>query len=272
MSYYHEQAKARWKGRNEGKDQLRDWVWNELETQGVNVGPAWSRIPNFVGADAAAKLLADLPFWKSAKVIKCNPDPPQIPVRLRALYDGKLLYTPVPELIEGFPFVLLDPTELKKKDISFELAATAQGAMAHGLPVSFEDMLPMDVIVVGCVAVTRAGGRTGKGGGFADLELGIFRELDKVPEHAQIVTTVHDIQVVDNDRIEMLPHDSPLHWILTPELVIETHSIYPQPTGVTWEIVREDQIRNIPFLKSLKDRILNRKAQAGISSTTIDRS
>ena len=38
----------------------------------------------------------------------------------------------------------------------------------------------LDFVVVGCVAVTRAGGRTGKGGGFADLELGIFRELGKL--------------------------------------------------------------------------------------------
>jgi 5-formyltetrahydrofolate cyclo-ligase len=261
MSYYHEEARARWQGRNSGKDQLRDWVWNELEARGVNVGPASSRIPNFVGADAAAKLLADLPFWKAARVVKCNPDPPQIPVRLRALYDGKLLYTPVPELLEGFPFVLLDPAVLKRDDISFELAATAQGAMAHGQAVSFEEMLPMDVLVVGCVAVTAAGGRTGKGGGFADLELGIFRELDKVPAPGQIVTTVHEIQVVADDRIQMMPHDSPLHWIVTPERVIETRSAYPQPTGVTWDSVQEDQFRSIPFLQALKDKMLALKAK-----------
>ncbi len=112
--------------------------------------------------------------------MKCNPDPPQIPVRLRALYDGKLLYMPVPELVQGFPFVLLDPAELERKGISFELAATSQGAVEHGMPVEFEEMEPMDLVVVGCVAVTRAGGRTGKGGGFADLELGIFRELGTV--------------------------------------------------------------------------------------------
>jgi 5-formyltetrahydrofolate cyclo-ligase len=255
MSYYHELAMARWKGRNPGKDQLRDWVWSELEARGCNVGPARSRIPNFVGADAAAKRLADLPFWRSARVVKCNPDPPQIAVRLRALYDGKLLYTPVPELLEGFPFLRLDPEDLKRRDISFELAATAQGAMAYGVPVGFEDMEPMDVLVVGCVAVTRSGGRTGKGGGFADLECGIFRELDKVPARCQIVTTVHDVQVVADGRIEMLPHDWPLHWITTPQEVIETHTRYPLPAGVDWGFVREDQIHDIPFLGALRDRL-----------------
>lgn len=259
MGYHHEDL-ARWKGRHEGKDKLRDYVWTSLDVQGVNVGPVWSRIPNFVGADAAAQRLSAMPFWKSASVVKCNPDPPQIPVRLRALYDGKLLYTPVPELVKGFPFVLLDPVALKENDISFELAATSQGAVAYGKPVNFEDMLPMDVIVVGCVAVTALGGRTGKGGGFADLELGIFRELDKVPSHAQIVTTVHTLQVVGDDAIEMLSHDSALDYIATPDEVIETHSPYPQPSGVAWDLVQEDQIRDIPFLQELKRRIVSRSA------------
>ncbi|WP_018633734.1 5-formyltetrahydrofolate cyclo-ligase [Neomegalonema perideroedes] len=259
MSVAESEKLGRWAGRNVQKDGLRDEVWNALETTGVNVGPAWSRIPNFVGADVAAKRLSQTPFWASAKVVKCNPDPPQIPVRLRALYDGKLLYTPVPELVKGFPFVLLDPAKLEAKGVHFELAATSQGAVEHGEPVAFEDMLPMDVIVVGCVAVTREGGRTGKGGGFADLELGIFRELGKVPEGAPIVTTVHSSQVVDNPRIVMLPHDSALNWIFTELEAIETHSPYPQPKGVSWDAVQPDQLEDIPFLKRLKADLQDRK-------------
>ena len=260
MGYHHEDS-ARWSGRHEGKDQLRDETWQALEDGGVNVGPVWSRIPNFVGADMAAMRLAALPAWKQAKVVKCNPDPPQIPVRLRALYDGKLLYTPVPELVKGFPFVLLDPAVLKKDDISFELAATSQGAVAYGQPVHFEDMLPMDFLVVGCVAVTTQGGRTGKGGGFADLELGIFRELGKVPAHAVVVSTVHELQVVPDERIAMLAHDSPLDFVATPERLIETKSPFPCPAGVAWDMVQDDQIRDIPFLLELKDRLIRRRSQ-----------
>lgn len=257
MSYHHQEA-ARWQGRHSGKDQLRDEVWKALDDNAVNVGPVASRIPNFVGADAAALRLGSQPFWREARIVKCNPDPPQIPVRLRALYDGKILYTPVPELVRGFPFVRLDPEELKRRDISFELAATSQGAVQVGQPVQFEQMEAMDVLVVGCVAVTPRGGRTGKGGGFADLELGIFRELGKVPAHAQIVTTVHEVQVVDESRIEMLAHDSALDWIATPERLIETRSPYPQPAGVAWDVVQDDQIRDIPFLLDLKRRLTAR--------------
>lgn len=245
----------RWAGRNSEKDGLRDMVWAALEDGGHNVGPVWSRIPNFVGADEAAKRLSELDFWKQAKVVKCNPDPPQIPVRLRALYDGKLLYTPVPELVKGFPFVLLDPAKLEADGVHFELAATSQGAVEHGQPVAFEDMMPMDVLIVGCVGVTRKGGRTGKGGGFADLELGIFRELGKVPANAHILTTVHSSQVVDDDKIVMLPHDSALNWIITEKEVIETNSPYPQPKGVAWDLVQPDQLEDIPFLKRLRGEL-----------------
>jgi 5-formyltetrahydrofolate cyclo-ligase len=99
-----EQAgRPRWAGRNGAKDVVRDDVWRTLVETGVAIGPAFDRIPNFVGADIAAKRLSELDAWKRARVIKCNPDPPQIPLRLRALYDGKLLFSPVPYLSKGFP-------------------------------------------------------------------------------------------------------------------------------------------------------------------------
>lgn len=252
-------ANARWAGRHGGKDVLRHAIWSELEARRVNVGPVRSRIPNFYGADEAARRLAELSIWQAAHIVKCNPDPPQIPVRLRALYDRKLLYMPVPELVKGFPFVLLDPAELERKGISFELAATSQGAVEHGIPVEFEAMRPMDLVVVGCVAVTRAGGRTGKGGGFADLELGIFRELGTVSAGTPIVTTVHSCQVVPDKELIMLGHDSALDWILTQDECIETRTVYPQPSGVAWDVVQQDQFEGIPFLRDLQDRIAARK-------------
>lgn len=249
---------ARWAGRNSDKDVLRDRIWAALEEAGVQVGPVHSRIPNFVGADAAALHLSRMPGWAKARIVKCNPDPPQIPVRLRALYDGKIVYAPVPELTLGFPFVRLDPAVLERKGVSFELAATSQGFVQHGEPVAFEDMEAIDIAVVGCVAVTRAGGRTGKGGGFADLELGIFRELGTVNASTPVVTTVHGIQVVDDRDLVMLGHDSPLDWIATPDGLIETRTAFARPTGVSWADVAPDQLDGIPFLKDLRQRLTSR--------------
>ncbi|CTQ53300.1 5-formyltetrahydrofolate cyclo-ligase family protein [Roseibium album] len=246
---------ARWAGRNLEKDDLRHRIWSGLETSGVNVGPAMSCIPNFAGADLAALKLATLPQWKLARTVKCNPDPPQIPVRLRALYDGKTVYAPVPELLKPFPFVRLDPEKLKKKGIQFELAATSQGFVEHGDPVEFEEMEMLDFVVVGCVAVSRIGGRTGKGGGFADLELGIFRELGKLRQETLITTTVHSSQVVSEDHLVMMSHDSALHAIATEEELIVTNTGYPQPAGVAWDMVQPDQYRDIPFLTALRSRV-----------------
>lgn len=251
-------AQARWAGRNPAKDTLRDEVWTELETGSVTIGPARSRIPNFAGADMAAKRLSDLPAWKAARVVKCNPDPPQIPVRLRALYDGKIVYAPVPELTKGFPFVRLDPAILQKDGIDFELAATSQGFLRHGEPAQFAEIEQLDFVVVGCVAVTRAGGRTGKGGGFADLELGIFTELGKVSPHTPVATTVHSSQVVADERIVMLVHDAPLDYIATEGELIATRTSYKRGAGVDWAQVRPDQMADIPILSELREVLLRR--------------
>lgn len=246
---------ARWAGRNGTKDALRAEVWSRLVETRVNVGPAASRIPNFAGADLAALHLAAAPEWAAARIVKCNPDPPQIPVRLRALYDGKIVYAPVPELTEGFPFVKLDPAVLEDKGVQFELAAVSQGFLEHGEPVEFEAMETIDFVVVGSVAVTRSGGRTGKGGGFADLELGIFRELGIVTAATPIATTVHSSQVVADDRVPMMGHDSALHYVATERELIATGTRHPQPTGVAWDVVQPDQYRDIPFLTDLRARI-----------------
>jgi 5-formyltetrahydrofolate cyclo-ligase len=249
---------GRWAGRNGEKDVLRHEVWSRLAGTGVAVGPAVSRIPNFAGADLAAFHLSRAPEWAAARVVKCNPDPPQIPVRLRALYDGKIVYAPVPELTLGFPFVRLDPEDLVRRGVTFELAATSEGFLAHGRPVEFEEMEPLDFVVVGSVAVTRSGGRTGKGGGFADLELGIFREIGIVGAQTPIATTVHSSQLVPDARVPMLGHDSVLAYVATEAELIVTGSTHPQPGGVAWEAVQPDQYRDIPFLVDLRERILAR--------------
>ena len=200
--------------------------------------------------------------------MKSNPDPAQAPVRLRALEDGKTVYVPVPELLKPFPFVRLDPLDLNDRSIAFENVMFSEGAIEIGEPVGFSEMEPFDLVVVGCVAVTRAGGRTGKGGGFADLELGIFRDYGLVHDETPIVTTVHGIQVVDDERVVMVDHDTPLDWIITPDEVIETRTRYPTPGGVDWDTVQPDQLDEIPFLKDIRSQ---REAQDLEAHTTTER-
>ena len=247
-------------GRHGEKDRLRERIWGALEADDVNVGPVVGRIPNYVGADAAAWHLSRLPMWAAARVVKCNPDPPQIPLRLRVLLAGKILYTPVPALERDFPFYRLDPARLAGDGVDFELAATSQGAGLYGERVAFEEMENIDICVVGCVAVTRRGGRTGKGAGFADLELGIFRELGIVTPDTPIVTSVHHSQVVEDSAVVMQSHDTPLDWIATDRELIETRTGYPQPTGVVWDSVQPDQFEDIPFLRRIQQKLAGARA------------
>ena len=246
---------GRWAGRTPAKDELRAQVWDRLDASGLGLGPIWSHIPNFTGADMAAWRLAQLPEWQAARTVKCNPDPPQIPVRLRALLDGKVLYAPVPYLTREFPYLRIDPERLRARGVSFELAATSEGYMQHGERIGFEEVEPLDFCVVGSVAVGRGGGRTGKGAGFADLETGIFRELGRIGPTTPMATTIHSSQLVDDARVVMMPHDSPLDYIATEAELIVTGNTAPRPSGVAWDAVQPDQFETIPFLRALRDRL-----------------
>lgn len=250
---------GRWAGRNTAKDVVRNRIWLRLEETRVAIGPAWSMIPNFVGADVAAWRLGQTPQWKAARTVKTNPDAPQIPIRLRALYEGKTVYAPVPYLTKDFPYLRIDPRKMIQKGISFELAATAQGFVEHGDRIGFENVEQLDFCVVGSVAVSRAGGRTGKGAGFADLETAIFRELGTISDATPVVTTVHSCQLVPDDDVVIEAHDSPLDMVATEAELIVTGNRERRPSGVDWDRVRPDQFETIPFLAELKNRMMNRR-------------
>jgi 5-formyltetrahydrofolate cyclo-ligase len=105
----------------------------------------------FKGAEAAAELLAEQEKWRQAKVVKANPDALQLPVRARALAEGKVVYMAVPRLAEAKPFVLLDPRRLSQTP---RRAASIRGAMHEGQPVSVSQVRRIDLVVCGSVVVT----------------------------------------------------------------------------------------------------------------------
>ena len=115
------------------KQAVRERVWRLLEGHGVVRFPgAWGRIPNFQGAEAAARHLAATREWQRARVLKGNPDCPQLPVRARALEEGKTVYMAVPRLQSPQPFLRLDPRVLR---VPPQQAASIRGAFRYGEPV-----------------------------------------------------------------------------------------------------------------------------------------
>ncbi|MFM9268187.1 5-formyltetrahydrofolate cyclo-ligase [Tychonema sp. BBK16] len=246
--------KTDWIGYHHDKDKLRTEIWSLLKQQAASVGDSFGHIPNFVGAELAAENLAALPIWQQAKTIKCNPDSPQIPVRMRALQDGKRLYMAVPRLTDDRCFVELTAEDLQRQSVSIAESAIARKALICGKLVSFEEMEPIDLVIIGCVAVARNGGRTGKGAGFADLELAMLTEFGLVEIDTPIVTTVHPLQVVEDWRLPMQVHDWALNWIVTADEVIETNTSYPRPTGLNWDSLRSEQLEQIPILRKLREQ------------------
>lgn len=234
------------------KGDIRRQIWNLMEERGVArfPRPVHGRIPNFEGADRAAERLRELPAWEKAGVVKANPDSPQRPVRRLALEQGKVVYMAVPRLREEKCFLELNPKRLRGIE---DQASSIKGAFRYGKPITPDEMMRVDLIVAGSVAVNRKGARVGKAGGYSDLEYAIGREFGIVDESTKTLTTVHPVQVVDS-HLEMLKHDFPLDYIITPEAVVETGHCYPKPSGVYWEELEEGKILAIPMLRKLREQ------------------
>jgi 5-formyltetrahydrofolate cyclo-ligase len=223
----------------EAKQRVRERVWATLERERVARFPgARGRIPNFVGAEAAAERLAESLAWRRARVVKANPDSPQLPVRTRALADRKLVYMAVPRLRDERPFVRL----LRE--------ATIRGAMREGRPAAIDDMERVDLVVCGSVAVNRYGVRVGKGGGYSDLELCLLVEAGLVHDETAIATTVHPLQLLD-DELPETEHDFRVDVVVTPEDVIETGA-EGRPPGILWDHLEEAKIAAVPVLRRLR--------------------
>lgn len=232
------------------KQEVRERVWRLLEERGAARFPgARGRIPNFIGAERAAGRLAGVEAWREAGVVKANPDAPQLPVRVRALEDGKIVYMAVPRLRSPKPFVLLDPSELPT---SPRRAASIRGADSAGRAVHAGRVRRVDLVVCGTVAVNRKGVRIGKGGGYSDLEFGLLAERGLIDDGTAIATTVHPLQVLDEELPET-DHDFRVDLVITPDEAIRCRRAR-RPHGILWDHLDPDQRRKIPSLAAAARR------------------
>lgn len=234
------------------KQQLRERIWDYLEAEGIArfPFPPHDRIPNFDGADDTADLLAETEEWQDATAIKANPDASQLPVRRRALHEGKTVYMAVPRLRDEKPFYELDPAVIPPEE--YDSAPTISHVESYAQQVAPEDVPAIDLVVSGSVAITEAGARVGKGEGYSDLEYAVLCELGLVNADTPIATTVHDSQVVD-DNVEVKAHDVPMDLIVTPNRTVRTKTEYEKPSGVFWGELSEERIAEMPVLEGRQD-------------------
>jgi 5-formyltetrahydrofolate cyclo-ligase len=230
-------------GIHEAKQAVRDRVWRLLERERAVPEGSYGKIPGFVGTELTAVRLAETPEWQRARTVKANPDWAQLPVRVQALKDGKLLYMAVPRIAGEQPFFLLDP---QTSELPPEQAAEKNNAKQHARRVGVDTMRPIDMVICGSVAVNRTGARIGKGAGYSDLEVALLVEAGLVTDETVIVAPVHQLQVVDED-IPETPHDFSVDLIVTPDEVIRCP--HPRrPRGIFWEELSAEQIAAMPAL------------------------
>jgi len=228
------------------KDKVRERIWRTLEERKVATFPLppYGRIPNFIGAERAALNLIKLDVWRNAKVIKVNPDSPQMWVRRLALESGKRVVMPTPRLKDGF--LILYPNKVREGD--YRSASTIKGAYITGVRIEPNSLPEIDLVVIGSVAVNLCGDRLGKSKGFAEIEWAILKEEGRVNEGTPVATTVHDLQVVEED-FEIMPYDLPVDYIITPSRVIKAKRTREKPKGILWPFLSADKIGEIPLLE-----------------------
>jgi 5-formyltetrahydrofolate cyclo-ligase len=230
------------------KAALRQEVWDAMRAAKVARFPgAAGRIPNFAGAEAAAQRLRETAVWQGADTLKANPDSAQLPVRQRALEDGKTVYMAVPRLADEQPFFALDPDHLAGPP---RAAASISGAARSARRVTLGELTPVDLVVMGCVAAGEDGARLGKGGGFADLEYALASAAGLIGPRTVCVTTVHEIQVRGAGTIPRTDHDVPVDLIVTPDRIIDCRPLHgPRAAaGIRWADLTEEKIAAIPLL------------------------
>jgi 5-formyltetrahydrofolate cyclo-ligase len=180
--------------------------------------------------------------------VKANPDAPQLPVRRRALREGKTVYMAVPRLRDENCFLELDPALIDDVDA----AATISHVDDHAVRVGPEAVPAVDFVVSGSVAVTESGARVGKGEGYSDLEFAVLREFGRVDDATPVATTVHERQVLA-EAVPVDVHDVALDLVVTPERIVETgrSGSEGRPAGVDWDLLDTERRREIPVLARL---------------------
>lgn len=235
------------------KASIRLKIWKHLEDSNIALHPrpVFNRIPNYRGATEACRNLVKLDQFKHATSIKIDPDKPLEEIRLLALKNGKQLYVPTPRLKKGL-LNLIEVPDQPTNDI-LQKRASHEGISKFGREIDLDDEVRVDLVISGCVAVSREGWRIGKGEGYADLEVAMMLSLRIITPEILIVTCVHDSQIVDIPEFIMRPHDIPVDIIVTPTQIIHCPS-RRRPPGVIWSLLTPDKISQIPILNVLRER------------------
>lgn len=111
--------------------------------------------------------------------------------------------------------------ELEQAGVTAAEAGENQRALEVGQPIQTSEMEPVDLVVLGSVVVNHEGVRIGKGAGYADREMAMLADRGLLQEHSVIVTTVHPLQLVD-DELPEGAHDWRVDLVVTEDVTVAT--------------------------------------------------
>lgn len=240
------------------KRSIRLDTWQKIKDQKLSPLRRFSvfnKIPNYVGADKAAELLAETEEFKNAKKVKVNIDLAQEPVKVEVIKGHKTLFVPPAQKSSNVYAKIknCNPDEV-------DLATQKKIIKLQGDEDTFEEIdingiEKLDMVVVGSCAVSRQGHRIGKGNGYVDLDIGILTYLGVITKDTLIVTTVHDVQVYDTLPENLFQsYDLPLDLIVTPTEVIRVSKRLSRPKGIEWNLLSSRRLEIVPVLKCIKER------------------
>ncbi len=197
------------------RERLRRRIWHLMENAGVLTFPleVFGRVPNFVGAEQAAELLAQQPEFTQAKVVFVSSDHVLRRVRELVLEHGKVLAVSLPQrLISRNKCPLLQITERR----AIKAAVKVDNFLRYGQPLS----IPVDLAVLSSVVVDRLGNRLTPRQEFGDRVWQMLVDSGFVHERTKIATIAHPLQFADDLAKWVTEKDVKAHLIVTPEEVV----------------------------------------------------
>lgn len=236
------------------KRSLRVKAWKKMSEKRATLFPHYifNRIPNFVGADKAAALLAETDEFIKAKNVKVISDKAQDHVKLKVLGESKNLYVSPTKESNAVYSKINCPADAEAETKRNAIRTT--NIKEFGTDIEYKDAVPLDLLVVSAVAVSKTGQRLGRGNGYVDLDFGILVKSGAVTDKTVVVATVHDEQVYDTLPEELFTdYDVPLDIIVTPTEVIRIEKRLSRPKGILWNLLSQRRLDIVPVLKVIKE-------------------
>ncbi|XP_021699647.1 methenyltetrahydrofolate synthase domain-containing protein [Aedes aegypti] len=252
-----EQPPAEDKPKEVTKRSIRLETWQKIKDQKLTPLRRFSvfnKIPNYIGAEKAAELLAETEEFKKANSIKVNIDLAQEPVKLEVVKAKKTLFVP-PAQKSSNVYAKIKNCNPDEQDLATQKKIIKlQGEEDTFQEIDMHGIEKLDMVVVGSCAVSRQGHRIGKGNGYVDLDIGILTHLGVITKDTLIVTTVHDVQVYDTLPENLFQtYDLSLDLIVTPTEVIRVSKRLPRPAGIEWKLLSSRRLEIVPVLKCIKE-------------------